>query len=125
MFIRMLFFTRITFVLWGATLASLLLSATLLTGAEEPSPENRGTWLTTTANTAIANPANTAATMKALREMGLNTVYVETWKNGYTQFPSPALARVVGVDRSPALGGRDLLEETLIEAHRNGLLYFA
>ncbi len=108
------------------TVLSSLLFITAGSPAEEKgAAEIRGTWLTTTANTAIANPANSAATMEALREMGLNTVYVETWKNGYTQFPSPALARVVGVDRSPALGGRDLLEETLIEAHRNGLLYFA
>jgi uncharacterized lipoprotein YddW (UPF0748 family) len=88
-------------------------------------PETRGTWLTTTANTAIASPAESAQTMARLREIGLNSVYVETWKNGYTQFPSPTLARTIGPDRVPGLGERDLLEETLIEAHRNGLLYFA
>lgn len=99
--------------------------------------EVRGTWVTTTANTAISDPANTAATMRRLREIGLNTVYVETWKNGYTQYPSQVLQGVVGVDRRPALmkmdpsepdkavEARDLLEETLIEAHRNGLVYIA
>lgn len=99
--------------------------------------EVRGTWVTTTANTAIATPANSAATMRTLREIGLNTVYVETWKNGYTQYPSEALRRVIGVDRRPNLmpqdpsdtpeqlkrPARDLLDETLIEAHRNQLLY--
>ncbi len=102
-------------------------------------PEVRGTWITTTANTAIASPQNSAETMKRLREIGLNTVYVETWKNGYTQFPSKVLERTIGIDRRPALMkqdpsdrpedvrqyGRDLLQETLIEAHRNGLVYIA
>lgn len=102
-------------------------------------PEVRGTWLTTTGNTAISSPANTAQTMKRLREIGLNTVYVEVWKNGYTQFPSKTLERAIGIDRRPALMkqdpsdkaddvpqfGRDLLQETLIEAHRNGLIYIA
>jgi len=102
-------------------------------------PEVRGTWLTTTANDAISTPEKTAATMKRLREIGINTVYVECWKNGYTQFPSQTLKKVIGRDRRPALvkqdpgddpdksksEGRDLLQETLIEAHRNGLIYIA
>lgn len=103
----------------------------------EAEAEVRGTWVTTTGNSAIGTPAQSAATMQRLREIGLNTVYVETWKNGYTQFPSKVLERTIGVDRRPALvpqdpsdkpdaikaPGRDLLQETLIEAHRNGLVY--
>lgn len=99
--------------------------------------EVRGTWVTTTANTHIATPERTGDSMRRFREIGLNTVYVETWKNGYTQYPSAVLERVIGVDRRPdlvkqdpgdpdgALPARDLLGETLIEAHRNGLLYIA
>ena len=96
--------------------------------------EVRGTWITTTANDAISTPANTASTMQRLREIGLNTVYVEVWKNGYTQFPSAVLKRAIGVDRSEnpanatapgATSPRDLLQETLIQAHRRGLLYVA
>jgi uncharacterized lipoprotein YddW (UPF0748 family) len=99
--------------------------------------EMRGTWLTTTANDAIATPANTATTMRRLREIGLNTVYVEVWKNGYTQYPSAVLERTIGVPQRPAQllqdpsekstnnVPRDLLAETLIEAHRNGLHCYA
>lgn len=104
-----------------------------------PYAEVRGTWITTTANTAIATPADTARTMKRLREIGLNTVYVEVWKNGYTQFPSTTMQNAVGVamrpfqfpqdpaDTSEQLqrAPRDLLQETLIEAHRNGLVTMA
>jgi uncharacterized lipoprotein YddW (UPF0748 family) len=104
-----------------------------------PVPEVRGTWITTTANTAISTPQNTAKTMKRLREIGLNTVYVEVWKNGYTQFPSEALNKMIGTHTRPnffpqdpsdgpdqqKLATRDLLQETLIEAHRNGLITIA
>jgi uncharacterized lipoprotein YddW (UPF0748 family) len=99
-------------------------------------PEVRGTWITTTANDAIATPDKTAQTMRRLAEIGINTVYVETWKNGYTQFPSKVLERTIGVSQRPASASqdpseaapkpaRDLLNETLIEAHRNGLIYVA
>ncbi len=107
--------------------------------ASEVKREVRGTWITTTANTAISTPQNTAKTMKRLREIGLNTVYVEVWKNGYTQFPSEALNKVIGVHSRPNFfpqdpsdsaqqlkqPARDLLQETLIEAHRNGLVTLA
>lgn len=104
----------------------------LLASLTQPmaAPEVRGTWLTTTANNAIMNPANTAETMRTLREMGLNTVYVEVWKNGYTEFPSPTMEAAIGVPFriNPSPGGvvqRDLLAETMIEAHRNGMVYIA
>lgn len=102
-------------------------------------PEVRGTWLTTTGNRALATPQDSAASMRRLREIGLNTVYVESWKNGYTQFPSAVLERTIGHrQRPPAMEqdpsdspaqrvapARDLVEETLIEAHRNGLVYIS
>jgi uncharacterized lipoprotein YddW (UPF0748 family) len=110
------------------------------TGAgRDPSPEVRAVWLTTTANDHIATSADTARTMRRLRELGLNTVYVEAWKNGYTQYPSDVLKRTIGVDRKPSLieqdpsrtpgapprPPRDLLGEAVTEAHRNGLLCVA
>jgi uncharacterized lipoprotein YddW (UPF0748 family) len=104
--------------------------------APPATPEVRATWLTTTANEAIASPTRSAASMQRLREIGLNTVYVEVWKNGYTQYPSAVLERTLGVAQRPAqalqdpsdtgpAAARDLLQETLIQAHRQGLLYFA
>ena len=72
------------------TLMTLALVARTVIAAP---PELRATWLTTTANGAIATPENTDQTMRRLREIGLNTVYVECWKNGYTEFPSATLRR--------------------------------
>ena len=92
----------------------------------QPVPEVRATWLTTTANDAIATPQKTTETMRRLRAIGLNTVYVECWKNGYTEFPSDVMKRAIGV--SMKVNGalqRDLVQETLVAAHRNQLLYVA
>ncbi len=88
-------------------------------------PEVRGTWLSTTGPDHIASGANTEAIMAQLRNVGLNTVYVESWKNGFTQYPSQTLANLIGADRAPALGSRNLLDETLIHAHRNNMQHIA
>ncbi|MEM7681323.1 MAG: family 10 glycosylhydrolase [Planctomycetota bacterium] len=97
--------------------------------ARQAPAEIRGTWMTTTANDAISSPEKTAESMARLREIGLNTVYVECWKNGYTEFPSQVMDDLIGVpmkiNAAPAELQRDLVEETLIEAHRNQLIYIA
>ena len=83
------------------SVATLLLTACVSAGVAPMRAEVRGTWLTTTGNDALATPEKTAASMRALRAIGLNTVYVEVWKNGYTQFPSEVLRKTIGVDRHP------------------------
>lgn len=125
---------------WLLACLAGLTSTLAQTRAEPPSrPQVRGTWLTTTANDALASPEHTARTMRRLREIGLNTVYIEAWKNGYTQFPSNALQRVIGVAQRPrgreqdpadstqarTQPARDLLHEAVTEAHRNGLVAIA
>lgn len=82
--------------------------------------ELRGTWLTTTGPDQIASGLNTASVVSQLKSIGINTIYAESWKNGYTQFPSPALHSRIGLDRVPSLGTRNLLNEVIIQAHRNG-----
>ncbi len=108
-------------------LTAMLMASTgpLPCAAMAAAPEVRGTWLTTTGPDHIRSGVNTASVMADLRGVGLNTVYVETWKNGYTNFPSPTLAAFTGgPDRAPYLGTtRDLVEETLIQAQRNQLNY--
>ncbi|TWT93422.1 hypothetical protein Pla108_39160 [Botrimarina colliarenosi] len=109
----------------AATHAAVFAACALPVIVEAAAPEVRGTWLTTTgAEDHIRTGANTAAVMADLRHIGLNTVYVETWKNGYTNYPSPTLAAMAGPDRASYLGNsRDLVQETVTEAHRNELNY--
>lgn len=69
--------------------------------------------------------------MQQLRNIGLNSTYVEVWKEGYTEFPSQTMQNLIGVsyrvNPSPGTGAiqRDLLNETLIQSHRNGLVNIA
>lgn len=106
----------------------LTLVASMSSLAVAAPPEMRGTWLTTTANDAISTPQKTEETMRRLREIGLNTVYVECWKNGYTEYPSVSLKQAVGVEmkvNGKDAPQRDLLQENIIQAHRNGMLCIA
>jgi uncharacterized lipoprotein YddW (UPF0748 family) len=110
-------------------LKSILATAALLVSSTFAAPpELRGTWITTTANDAISTPQKTEETMRRLREIGLNTVYVECWKNGYTEYPSPTMKELVGVEMKVNGTGalqRNLLQENVIQAHRNGMLCVA
>ncbi|NBV46801.1 MAG: hypothetical protein EBR86_14470, partial [Planctomycetia bacterium] len=93
--------------------------------ARAAAPELRGTWLTTTASDDLAT-GNVATTMATLRGVGLNTVYVEAWKNGYTNFSSPTLTALTGTTSlNPSLAGRNLLSETRSAAAANGLVHGA
>ena len=110
----------------AATAAFALLAAISVGAPLRAAPaEVRGTWLTTTGPDHIRSGASTENVMGDLRDVGINTVYVETWKNGYTNYPSQTLADLTGgPDRSPFLGSsRDLVEETLIHAHRNEMIH--
>jgi uncharacterized lipoprotein YddW (UPF0748 family) len=116
-------------VILSCIVACLALLQTNATTAVASTAEVRGTWLTTTANSAIASPAQTEATMKRLREIGLNVVYIECWKNGYTEYPSQVMNNLVGVpmkiNGAPQELQRDLLEEAVNQAHRNQMLAVA
>lgn len=88
-------------------------------------PEVRGTCITTTGIDAFSTPASAALAIRRLHEIGLNTLAFEVWTNGKTRFPSSVLERTTGAEGQAGAGSRDLLQETLIEAHRNQLLWFA
>ena len=93
-----------------------------------------GTWVTTTANSLLATPESIEEGFARLKDVGVNTVYVETWKNGYTQFPSATLQAAIGVDRKPDLlpannakltAPRDLLAEVVAAARKHDLRVIA
>jgi autotransporter-associated beta strand protein len=95
----------------------------LVADVRASTPELRGTWLTTTASDDLA-AANVSGTMSSLRQVGLNTVYVEAWKNGYTNFHSPTLGTFINSSSlNPSLGGRVLLQETRNAAATAGLVH--
>ena len=130
--------TRGRFPGWTLLVALAAVIAVARPPAGAAPPEVRGTWLTTTANDHLATPDHTARTMHRLREIGLNTVYVEAWKNGYTQFPSadarardrrrtaPRLIKAGSVRPGPSEAGpRPAAGETSSRRTENGLHYIA
>lgn len=112
---------------WSIDAAIVMVFVGVGQSARAQTPEVRATWLTTTGVDHIASGNNTESIMGQLRAVGLNTVYVESWKNGYTQYPSQTLQDLIGLNRTPGLisSGRDLLDETLIHAHRNNMQHIA
>ncbi|MFM7244799.1 MAG: family 10 glycosylhydrolase, partial [Planctomycetaceae bacterium] len=70
--------------------------------------------------------ANLQTTMNSLKQVGLNTVYVEAWKNGYTNFTSSTLSAFTGSPSlNPTVSGRNFLNETRTAAANAGLVHGA
>ena len=118
--------TRNTFCRRAALLAVLTAAVWhACPGAVAASPEIRGTWITTTGNDDWTS-ANIGTTMSSLKQVGLNTVYVEAWKNGSTNFNSPTLQAFTGATSlNPSLGGQILLDDSRKAAAANGLVHGA
>jgi autotransporter-associated beta strand protein len=86
-------------------------------------PQVRGTWITTTGYTSstsdIYNAATTDATFSTLKSIGINTVYMDIWRNGYTYFHSPTNAAITGYQEDPGMGSRDMLAAAVLQARLN------
>jgi uncharacterized lipoprotein YddW (UPF0748 family) len=95
----------------------------------QATPEVRGTWITTSnlslSTSTVQTPAATTLNFKRLRNVGLNTLYIDVFRNGNTYFNSPSLQAVTGNLRAPELGTRDFLRETVTQAKRNQMVPFA
>lgn len=109
--------------------SALLVVAMVSSSAWAATPELRGTWVTTTGLTnpssTIYNPAATTTNFARLRNVGLNSIYVDAWRNGNTYFPSQVVKSITGTQLAPDAAGRDIFGETLIQSHRNGMAQFA
>ncbi len=117
---------RVSCVPYAAAVAILsLLTGSWPASASAASPEIRGTWITTTSSDDWTS-SNLPGTMSSLKQVGLNTVYVEAWKNGYTNYNSTTLSSFTGTTSlNPSLGSRVLLNETRTAAANAGLVHGA
>ncbi|MFN4241650.1 MAG: glycoside hydrolase family 10 protein [Tepidisphaerales bacterium] len=109
------------FAVWAGVLAGYV--ASTARGQTWATPEVRGTWVTTTGMTnpasPIFSPASTTTSFRTLRDIGFNSLYVDVFRNGDTYFDSPTHAAITGNLKAPLLGSRDLLQEMVIQGHRN------
>ncbi|MFM9057836.1 MAG: family 10 glycosylhydrolase, partial [Planctomycetaceae bacterium] len=102
-----------------------ILAGSMGRDAAAAAPEIRATWLTTTSSDDWS-VANLQTTMNSLKQTGFNTVYVEAWKNGYTNFTSSTLTAFTGSPSlNPSVSGRNLLNETRTAAANAGLIHGA
>ena len=115
---------RVLCVPYAAAVLSIL-TGSWPASASAASPEIRGTWITTTSSDDWTS-SNLPGTMSSLKQVGLNTVYVEAWKNGYTNYNSTTLSSFTGTTSlNPSLGSRVLLNETRTAAANAGLVHGA
>ena len=117
---------RVSCAPYAAAVAILsLLTGSWPASALAASPEIRGTWITTTSSDDWTS-SNLPGTMSSLKQVGLNTVYVEAWKNGYTNYNSTTLSSFTGTTSlNPSLGSRVLLDETRTAAANAGMIHGA
>lgn len=83
--------------------------------------ELRGIWVTPRTGGSFWTKAEIARTMDTIAASNFNVVYFNAWSRGFPLFRSEIFFRETGYETDPAAGGRDILQEAIAEAHRNGL----
>jgi uncharacterized lipoprotein YddW (UPF0748 family) len=79
--------------------------------------EARGVWVRPTEKTRV----EIAATLDRMAQAGFNLVYLETFYNGFTIFPSATATRYGIAPQRPEFVGIDALQVWIEEAHLRGL----
>jgi uncharacterized lipoprotein YddW (UPF0748 family) len=89
----------------------------------------RGVWLTNVASDALYSQENIKNAVLKCKNLGLNTIFVVTWNNGMTMYPSKVMESLTGEKIDPELDpsqlNRDPLQELIDEAHKNDIKVFA
>ncbi|MFW5972639.1 MAG: family 10 glycosylhydrolase [Bacteroidota bacterium] len=98
-----------------------LVAVFFIAGAQAQPQEVRGVWITNVDSQVMFSKPALADAMDYLADNGFNVVYPVVWNKGYTLYPSDTMEELFGIRLDPALGGRDVLAEIIVEAHRNGM----
>jgi len=77
----------------------------------------RGVWLTNVASQALNSRENIRAAVELCYQSGINNIYVVTWNNGRSLYPSEVMKRHFGIPIMECFAGRDPLKEVIEEAH--------
>lgn len=83
--------------------------------------ELRGIWVTPRSGGSFWTKAEIARTMDTIAAANLNVVYFNAWSRGFPLFRSHVFYQETGYYTDPSAGDRDILQEAIAEAHRNGL----
>lgn len=86
-------------------------------------PPRNGVWITTVDSTFFNSRAHIARELEQLKRIGVNEVHVVAWIKGHALFRAPIAPQFLGSApyQDPQWAGRDLLAETIAEAHARGI----
>ncbi len=88
----------------------------------EGSPELRGVWILPRSGNQIWSKEQIADAMKMAASHNFNTVYFNVWSRGWPLWRSDAFHEETGFYTEPAAKERDILQEAIAEAKKNGLM---
>lgn len=88
---------------------------------EEKENAIKGVWLTNIASDALFSRAGIEEAVVVCDRLGFTDIYVVTWNDATTTYPSRVVEAVTGVAIQPELAGRDPLAELIEIAHARGL----
>jgi uncharacterized lipoprotein YddW (UPF0748 family) len=112
---------QILFVLWLALpLLGACQSAAPLQSGNTSGPM-RGVWLTNIASDALFSKEKLEAAVALCDSLGFNHIFVVTWNDATTTYPSKVMEQLTGVAIQPELAGRDPLAELITAAHARGI----
>ncbi|MGF1493213.1 MAG: glycoside hydrolase family 10 protein [Microcoleaceae cyanobacterium] len=100
-----------------------VLKAVELSPGVPPASEIRGVWLTNVDSEVLFSTQGVKQAVDRLNQLNFNTLYPTVWQGGYTLYPSAVAEAVVGrgLDPTPGLQGRDMLEEVIETGHDQGM----
>jgi uncharacterized lipoprotein YddW (UPF0748 family) len=85
----------------------------------------RGTWVTTTASTALNTRETIRTTVATVKAAGMNHIFIVVYNNARTVYPSTVMQNLIGKNIKEGFEGRDPLQEMIEEAHAAGLKVYA
>lgn len=89
-----------------------------IAGAELTAQELRGTWI---ARNSLSSKDALAAAIDSLAKNNFNVIYINLWSRGYPLWQSDVFFNETGLYIDPTYQTRDILAETIAEAHRHGI----
>ncbi len=88
---------------------------------QKKQPPVRGTWVTNVGSDALTSKQKIKETVQRCKRFGLNTIYVVTWNNGVTMYPSAVVEKYIGIRQDPVYENFDPIKEIIDEGHKAGL----
>jgi uncharacterized lipoprotein YddW (UPF0748 family) len=107
---------------WGLAFTIILGTLSCKSISKPESPRHiKGVWLTNVASQVLNTDENIKEAVALLDSLGFNTIYVVTYNEAMTTFPSQVMKRLTGVEIDPTYIGRDPLRTLIQEAHAKNI----